>query len=108
MGNKNGAGILERLSAGDVVVVAMTVDNVPDRRLGDLAYLGYVSRRRRPPLPDRIGGDHAFRCDDEHGLVALITENVDAVGALDLGSREQRWGRGLRAGRQGCSGQDTR
>ena len=108
LGDEDGAEILERLAARDVVVVAVAVDDVLDRRLGDLADLGDVGRRCRPPLPDRIGGDHAVRRDDEHRLMALIAENVDAVGALDLGGRERRWRRGLREGRQSRGGQSPR
>ena len=101
MRDEGGAGILERLAAGDVVIVAVAVDHVADRRLGDLADFRDVGRHRlRPALADRVGGDHALGRDDEHRLMPLIAKDVDPVGAVDLGGREQR--RGGR--RRGCGG----
>ena len=93
--------------------MAVAVDHVPDRRLGDLADFRDIGRRRRPALADRIGGDDAVGRDDEHRLVALIAEDVDAVGAVDLGGREQRRlsgrrRRSLGVDSQGPSGHETR
>ncbi len=107
VGNEDGAQVLERLAARNMVVVAVAVHDVLDRRLGDLADFRDIGRRGRPPLSDRVGGYHAVGRDDEHRLVALIAENVDAIGALDLGGREQRRRRGLRAGRQRRGSQYT-
>ena len=102
MRDHDGARILEWLAAGDVVVMVVAVDQVFDGLLGDLLDLGEIGRRRlRPAVADRVGRDHARRRDDEHRLVVLIAENIDVVGALDLGGREQRRvaaGAGLRLG----------
>ena len=95
VGDEDGAEVLERLAAGDVVEMAVAVDHVADGRLGDLADLADIGGRRGPALADRIGGDDAVGRDDEHRLMALITEHVDVVGAGDLGGREQRRCRGL-------------
>ena len=85
------AGVLERLAAGDVVVVVVAVDQVLDRLVGDLLDLLDVGHRRfRPPVGDRVGGDHAVLGDHEHRLVAAVAEDVDAVGAFDLGGLVQR------------------
>ncbi|HEY7649713.1 MAG TPA: hypothetical protein VID04_11975, partial [Methylomirabilota bacterium] len=52
--------VLERLAAGDVIVVVVAVDQVPDRCLRDLADLREIGHRRlRPQEGDRVGGDHA-------------------------------------------------
>src|SRR5262249_29804287 len=107
VGDEDGAEVLKRLAARDMVEMAVAVYDVLDRRLGDLADLRNISGRRGPPLSDRIGSDHAVGCDDEHRLVALIAENVDAISALDLGGREQGRRRGLRAGRQRRDSQYT-
>ena len=85
----HGAGILERFAAGDVVVMVVAVDQIFDGLVGDLLDLGDIGHRRlRPAIADRIGGDHAGRRDDEHRLVVLIAEDIDVVGAFDLGRRE--------------------
>ena len=48
MRDDNGARVLERLAAGDVIVVVVAVDQILDRRLGDLA-------ERRRPWPPAAG-----------------------------------------------------
>ena len=66
VGDEGRAQVLERLAAGDVVEMAVAVDHVLDRRLGhglDGVDIGF----RRPPLADRVGGDHARR----------VTMNID-------------------------------
>src|SRR5262249_5579518 len=85
--HKSRAKVLEWFAAGDVVEMAVAVNNVFDRRLGhglDRVDIGL----HRPPLADRIGGDHAVRRDNEHRLMTAITEDVDIV--RDLGSGEWR------------------
>ena len=85
------ARILERLAAGDVIVVMVAVDHVADRRAGDLPDLVDIGGDRlRPVAADRVGGDDARGRHDEHRLMALVAEDVDVVGALDLGGGEQR------------------
>src|SRR5262245_39303036 len=81
------AKVLERLATGDVVEMAVAVDDVFDWRLChgfDRVDIGLY----RPPLADRIGGDHAVRRDNEHRLMTAIMEDVDVV--RDLGSGEWR------------------
>ena len=91
MRDDRGARILERLAAGDVVVVVVAVDQVLDRLVGDLLDLVDVGGHRlRPPVADGIGGDHAVPGDDEHRLMVAVAEDVDVIGAVDLGGRE-RW-----------------
>jgi hypothetical protein len=85
------AGILERLAAGDVVIVMMAVDQIFDRLVGhlpDLVDIGLSAGRA--PVGDRIGGDYAVAGDDEHRLVIDVAEDVDVVGALDLGGLDRR------------------
>ena len=85
------AGILERLAARDVVVVVMAVDQVLDRRLGDLLDLvDILLSAGRPAVGDRIGGDDAVLGDDEHRLMVAVAEDVDVVGAFDLGGFDRR------------------
>ena len=89
MSDDDGARFLERLAAGNVIVMVMAVDQILDRRLGDLADLVDIGLRRlRPAIADRVGRDHAVLGDDEHRLVVLIAEDIDVVGALDLGHGE--------------------
>ena len=58
--NHGGAGILEHLAAGDVIVVVVTIDQVLDRGLGNLADLIQVGFcRLRPSVTDWIGDDDA-------------------------------------------------
>jgi len=77
------ARVLERLAAGDVVVVVVAVDEVLDRLVGDLPDLGHVRRAAlRPAVGDRVGGDHTLGGDDEDRLVIAVAEDVDVVGAL--------------------------
>src|SRR6516225_9695780 len=73
--DEGGAEVLEWLAPSDVVEMAVTVDDVFDRRLGyglDRIDIGL----RRPPLADRVGGDHAVRCDDKHRLMSAIAEDI--------------------------------
>ena len=87
VGDKGRAEVFERLAAGDVVEMAVAVNHIFDRRFGhglDRVDIGL----RRPPLADRVGRDHARGRDDEHRLVAAEAEDVDVVGALDLGGGE--------------------
>ena len=80
-----GAGVLERLAAGDVVEVVVAVDQVLDRLVGDLLDLvDILLPAGRPAVGDRIGGDHAVLGDDEHRLMVAVAEDVDVVGAVDL------------------------
>ena len=88
----DGAGVLERLAAGNVIVMMVAVDQVLDRRLRDLPdFIEIGLYRLRPAITDRIGDDDAGRRHDEHRLMVLIAKDVDVVGAFDLGGREQRW-----------------
>jgi hypothetical protein len=82
--------IFERLPARDVIEVRMTVDDVFDRRRRDLADFLDIGLRSGPAQPNRIGRDHTFRRDNEHRLVAHVAEDVDVVGAVDLGGAENR------------------
>src|SRR5262249_55648589 len=88
------AQILERLTAGSVIEMAVAVDDVFDRRLGYGLGGGRVGLGR-PTQVDGVGGDHACGRDDDHRLIAAITENVDVVGDLG-GCRWRRRGRGWR------------
>ena len=99
------AGLLEGLAAGDVVVMVMAVDQVFDRRLGDLLdFLDVGLRRLRPAVAD---GSVAITPagDDEHCLMVAVAENVDVVGSLDLCRGESRR-RGRRARRRPPGGVD--
>ena len=88
-----GAGVLERLAAGDVVVVMVAVDQVLDRLFRDLLDLVDVGLpARRPAVGDRVGSDHAGLGDDEHRLMVAVAEDVDVVGAFHLGRLERRAG----------------
>jgi hypothetical protein len=85
------ARVLERLAAGDMVVMVVAVDQILDRLVGDLLDLVDVGHRGlRPPVRDRVGRDHAILRDHEHGLVAAVAEDVDVIGAFDLGGLEKR------------------
>src|SRR5215470_8273087 len=105
--DEGGAKVLEWLAPGDVVEMAVAVDDVFDRRLGH-GLDGIDIRLHRPPLADRVGGDHAVRRDDEHRLMTAITEDIDVI--RDLGGGEWRGSRLLRLRRCGkndgneCSG----
>jgi hypothetical protein len=99
--DKGRAEVLERLATGDVVEMAVAVDDVFDRRLGDGLDRVDIGLRR-PPLADRVGGDHAVRCDDEHRLMTAIAEDIDVV--RDLGGGEWRRSRLLRL--RGCGKHD--
>lgn len=93
VGDHDGAGILERLAAGDMIEMMVAVDQILDRGPGDLAdFLEIGLRRLRPAVADRIGGDHPRRREHEHRLMVLIAED-NILGALDPGGREQRLGR---------------
>src|SRR5262245_39412899 len=81
-----GAGVLERLAAGDVVEMMMAVDQVLDGLVGDLLDLGdIVLPAGRPSVGDRVGRDDAVPCNDEHRLMIAVAEDVNVVGAADLG-----------------------
>ena len=85
------AGILERLAAGNMVEMVMTVDQVADRGLRDLPDLGdVVLRSGRPAIGNRIGRNHPIRRDDEHRLVVAIAENVDVLGSVNLPGLDRR------------------
>ena len=89
-----GAGVLERLAAGNVVVVMVAVDQILDRLAGDLLDLVDVGLAAgRPAVGDWIGRDHARLGDDEHGLVVAVAEDVDVVRALHFGRGKgrRRW-----------------
>ena len=89
------ASVLEGLAAGDVVEVMVAVDQILDRLARDLLDLVDVGHHRlRAPVADRVGGDHARGGDHEHRLMVAVTEDIDVIGALDLGGRE-RGRRGL-------------
>src|SRR5262244_4319352 len=58
--DERGAGVLEGFAAGDMVIVVMTVNDVPDRLVRDLLDLVDIScHRLRTPVTDGIGRDHA-------------------------------------------------
>ena len=59
MRDEGGTEVLEGLAAGNVVEVAVAVDHVFDRRLGNLADFRDIGGRRRPTLADRVGRDDA-------------------------------------------------
>ena len=104
LGDEGRAEILERPATGDVVEVMVAVDHVFDRRRRDFPDLVEIGLDRlRPQIADRIGGDHALGRDDEHRLIALIAEDIDVVGAVDLdgdeGGRRRGRGGGLRGRR---------
>src|SRR5262245_58561039 len=78
-------GILERLATCDVVEMAVAVNHIFDRSLGDLLDLLDVCLRGWTSQADRIGCDHALRGDDEHRLMPAEAEDVDILRALHLG-----------------------
>src|SRR6478609_7226927 len=83
--------VLEHFAAGSVVVVMVAVDQVLDRRLGDLADLVQIGFcRLRAAIADGIRDNHAGGRHDEHRLMILIAEDVDIIGAVDLGGCEHR------------------
>src|SRR5215475_12694983 len=85
------AGVLERLAAGDVVVVVMAVDQIFDRLIGHLLdFVDIGLTTSRAAIGNRIGGDHARLGDDEHRLMIAVTKDVDVVSAFDLGGGEGR------------------
>src|SRR6516164_3057663 len=96
--DEGGAKVLEWLAPGDVVEMAVAVYDVFDRRPGH-GLDGIDIRLHRPPLADRVGGDHAVRCDDEHRLMTAIAEDIDVI--RDLGGGERRRSRLLRLRRCG-------
>ena len=105
VGDKGRAKILEWLAASDVIEMAVAVNDVFDRRLShrlDRVDIGL----RRPPFTNRVGGDHARRRDDEHRLMAAITENVDIVRYFGGGKRRRGCLLGLRCqrAREKCRG----
>ena len=103
--DEGGAGVLERLAAGDVIVVVVAVDQVFDRLVGDLLDLvDILLAARRPAVGDRVGGDHALLGDDEHRLVVAVAEDVDVVGAVHLAGFDLGPCRRLRLGPGGQGG----
>src|SRR5262249_57049593 len=66
----------------DVIEVAVAVDHVLDRRLGDLLDLLDIGLGGWAAFADRIGRDHALRRDDEHRLMTAVAEDVDVVCAF--------------------------
>ena len=89
--NEAGAEVLERLTARDVIVVAVAVDDVLDWLRGHLLDLVDVGGHGLwPAETDWIGRDDAVGGHDEHRLVALVAEDVDIVGPFDLCGRECR------------------
>ena len=83
--------VLERLAAGDMVVMMVAVNDVADRRVRDLADLGEVDLAALlVDEADRVGRDHAFGRDDEHRLVAHHAEDVDVVRDFRRGERRRR------------------
>jgi len=89
--NDGGPGVLERLAAGDVIVVVVAVDQELDRLVRHLLDLGdVILAAGRPAVGDRIGRDHAVFGDDEHRLMVAVAEYVDVVGAVDLGGLHLR------------------
>src|SRR5215475_14837934 len=57
VGYEDRAQILEWLAASDVIEMAVAVDHVFDRRLGDLPDFLDIGLCRRPPQSNWIGGD---------------------------------------------------
>src|SRR5205823_6087116 len=90
------AGILERLAAGDVVVVMVAVHEVLDWLVGHLAdFVDIRLHHFRPAIADGIRSDDAILRRDEHRLVVAGAEDVDILRAVDLGGGV---GRLLRSG----------
>jgi hypothetical protein len=100
------AEILERLAAGDVIVMVVAVDHVFDRLVGD-GLDGVDIGLGRTLVGNRVGGDDALGCHDKHRLMPAIAEDVDIVGAVDF-FRRNRWrvlcGGGACANHQNCKG----
>ena len=100
------ASILEGFATGDVVEVVVTVDQVPDRLVGDL--FDFVNIRLSaswPAVSDWVGGNHSGVGDDEHRLVIDVAEDVDTVGAFNLGRLDRLSARLSRLGlSKGCPG----
>src|SRR5262245_28701819 len=89
--NDGGARVLERLAAGDVIIVMMAVDQELDRLIGHLLDLGdIVLAAGRPAVGDRISCDHPVLGDDKHRLMIAVAEYVDIVGAVNLGRLDLR------------------
>src|SRR5262249_22870772 len=89
VGDKGRAEILECLAAGDVVEMAVAVDDVLDRRLGhglDRVDIGLC----RPALADWVGRNHPRGRDDEHRLMVAVAKDIDVVGDLGGGERRRR------------------
>src|SRR5262245_35431450 len=90
VGDKGRAEVLEWLAAGDVVEMAVAVNDVLDRRLGhglDRVDIGLG----RPTLADWVGGNHARGRDDEHRLMIAIAKDIDVVRDLGGGEWRRRW-----------------
>src|SRR5205085_4289268 len=71
---------------------ASTRSNISTLSLHDalpIYLVDIVGHAFRPLVADRVGGNDAVLGDDEHRLGAAVAEDVDAVGALDLGGRER-------------------
>src|SRR5262249_28355820 len=60
--------------------------------------LGEIEAGRRRWTPQADGRDHPLRRHDEHRLMLHIAEDVDVVGAVDLGGGEGRRRLRLRRG----------
>src|SRR5262249_61693582 len=86
-----GTSVLEWLAAGDVVEMVMAVDQELDGLVGDLFDLGdIVLSTGRPPVGDGIGRDDAVPGNNEHRLMIAVAEDVNVVGAFDLGGLDLR------------------
>jgi hypothetical protein len=77
VGDEHGACLLERGAAGDVIEVMVAVNDVPDRRGGQLSHFREIQGRCR--RTDRIGDDDTRRINHEHRLIAGKFEDVDAI-----------------------------
>ena len=89
--DERGAGVLEGFAAGDVVEMVVAVNHVSDRLGRDLLDLVEIGRDRLwTSVADRVGGNHTCGRDYEHRLGVPVAEDVDVIGALDLGGRERR------------------
>ena len=87
--DEDGAEILERLAAGDVIVMVMAVD---DDLIGSSVTALIASMHGFCPaqVGNGISGNDALRRHDEHRLMTAIAEDVDVVGALHFLGRN-RW-----------------
>ena len=91
-----GAGVLERLAAGDVIEVVVAVDQELDRLVRHLLDFGdVVLPGCRPAVADRIGRDHAILGDNEHRLMVAVAEDIDVVGPFDFRGLDLRSRRSL-------------